>query len=78
MVIVFSSEPTRTTDVKDRVTYALFEWIELNKKKAGALILPDCVAGLNHGGLEVTTKYSKKLVLSNQIYTGQPQGEGTV
>ncbi len=66
MVIVYSSEPTRTTNVKDRVTHALFEWIELNKNKAGALILPDCVQGLNHRGLEVTTKYSKKIVLSNQ------------
>jgi hypothetical protein len=66
MVLVYSSEPTRPTNVKDRVTHALFEWIEFKKNKKGALILPNCVQGLNHRGLEVTTKYSKKIVLLNQ------------
>jgi hypothetical protein len=48
MVIVYSSEPTKYTYVSDRMTHALFEWIEDKKNRAGGVIFPDVLVGLNH------------------------------
>ncbi len=61
MVIVFSSEPTKTTSTADRVTHALFEWLDSKEKQAGVLIFPDALIGLNHRGLEVLYEQSKSL-----------------
>jgi hypothetical protein len=56
MVINFSSEPTKYTYVEDRMTHALFEWIENKKNRAGEVIFPDVLIGLNHKGLETVFK----------------------
>ena len=56
MIIVFSAEPTKLTDVSHRVTHALFEWVEAYEKNEGALVFPDSLIGLNHEGLEITLK----------------------
>ena len=64
MVLVFSSEPTKTTNISHRVTHALFEWIDKKSIQTGELVFPDVLLGLNHQGLEVTLKQSKRLKLS--------------
>ncbi len=56
MVIVYSSEPTKYTYVSDRMTHALFEWIENKKDQTGEVIFPDCLLNLNHRGLETVLK----------------------
>ncbi len=56
MVINFSSEPTKYTYVSDKMTQALFEWIENKKNRAGEIIFPDVLLGLNHKGLETVLK----------------------
>jgi hypothetical protein len=56
MILVFSSEPTKSTFTKDRVTHALFEWIQLKERQTGSLVFPEVLNGFNHKGLEVTIK----------------------
>ena len=56
MILVFSSEPTKLTSVKDRVTHALFEWIQLKERQTGSLVFPEVLIGLNHKGIEVSLK----------------------
>ena len=63
MVLVFSSEPTKTTSNSHRVTHALFEWIDKKSTYTGELVFPDVLLGLNHEGLEFTLKQSKSLKL---------------
>ena len=92
MILVFSSEPTKVTYVSDRVTRALFEWIEHSEAKSGELVFPDVLIGLNHQGLEVVLKCSKRLKISQKTQTivykngdkyvgeivgGLPHGKGT-
>ncbi len=66
MIMVYSSEPTKPTSDSGRATHALLEWIEFNRDKIGALILPDCLLGLNHRGIEITLSQSKKIKLTDQ------------
>ena len=76
MILVFSAEPTKATKVSDRATHALFEWIKVKEIQNGSLVFPDSLFGLNHKGLEMTTKFCKSLKLLTNIQTiNYPNGD---
>ena len=54
LLIVKSSEPTRPTDVRDRVTHALLEYMNTKATKDGGLVLPQALYGFTH--LDKVTK----------------------
>ena len=45
MILIFSTEPTKSTQVKDVVTPALFEFLDFKALKMNGLVFPDA---LNH------------------------------
>ena len=48
MILVFSTEPTKSTQVKDMVTHALFEYLLIKEKQEEGLVFPDVLRHFNH------------------------------
>jgi hypothetical protein len=46
--MVFSCVATKKTNVSDRVTHALFEYLEKNESEDGRLVLPGPLATFSH------------------------------
>lgn len=59
MIIIFSSEQRNPTLLPDRVTRALFEWIDCRESDAFSdktkLILPEVFYGFKHKNIEISS-----------------------
>ena len=50
LILIFSSEPTLPTAVKDKTSAALFEYLRNKNEKYGNLVFPEAITHFNHKG----------------------------